>query len=366
MSNDKISARQICALTVLEIIGVDFVIIPQLAIGLAWRDGLTVIIIATLAAAAYSAFLINMAEKYQGADFFDCCRNAFGNFPSRLIVWGFIAKTVLFAGFCLRVFAESLTDIMEGDIPLFAVMAAMALCGLYAAYKGREVRGRLAEIFLLPLLGVIAFVLICGVSGGRADELLPVLEESGFNLTKGIIVVLFWFYPLEYILVSMPYIKDRTSLKKKAVSSVLISGVLCALVFTLTLIRFGAPQMRSLTFSVLEMMYSVSLPASFIERQEGLMMGIWTVGVFFTLSAALYNSGICAEESFGINSKAALVICTVVAVFAGLLPENGDRAYYYLVSTVTVMECIYLFVIPIVLFAASILEGRKNEGRNMD
>ena len=124
-----------------------------------------------------------------------------------------------------------------------------------------------------------AFVLICGVSGGKADELLPVLEESGFNLTKAVIVVLFWFYPLEYILVSMPYIKDRTSLKKKTVSSVLISGVLCALVFTLTLIRFGAPQMRSLTFSVLEMMYSVSLPASFIERQEEMCIRDRPIGI---------------------------------------------------------------------------------------
>ena len=52
MSDDKISARQICALTVLEITGAGFVIIPQLAVDLAWRDGLIVIVIATLAAAA--------------------------------------------------------------------------------------------------------------------------------------------------------------------------------------------------------------------------------------------------------------------------------------------------------------------------
>ena len=307
-----------------------------------------------------------MAERYTGSDLFDCCRNAFGNFPARLIVWGFIAKTVLFGGFFLRLFAESLTDIMEGDIPLSGIMAAMALCGLYAAYKGREVRGRLAEIFVLPMLGVIAFVLICGVSGGRADELLPVLEESGFNLSKAVIVILLWFYPLEYILVSMPYIKDRKSLRKKTVLAVLVSGALCALVFTLTLIRFGAPQMRALNLSVLEMMYSVSLPASFIERQEGLMMGIWTVGAFFTLSAALYNSSVCAGESFGIGSGAALMICAVAAVLTGFLPESGDRACYYLVSIVIFTECIYFFVIPVVLFAAGILEGRKNESRNMD
>lgn len=366
MDKGIISSRQVCALTILNIIGVGFVIIPQLAISFAWRDGFAALLGATVVAAIYSVFITMVMEKYKGEDFFDCCRSAFGNFPARLIIWGFIAKSVVFGGLCLRLFAESLTDIMEGDIPGLAIMVAMLSVGLYAAYKGREVRARLAEIFILPLIGVVGFILICGVNGGRVDELLPILEENGSNITKAVAVILFWFYPLEYLLIASPYIKDKKCLKRNTLSAVIVSGVIFTLVFALTLIRFGAPQMADLTFSVLEMMYSVSLPASFIERQEGLMMGIWTVGMFFTISTVLYNSALCAEESFGINFKPSMFICAVVIILIGILPDSGERTYYYLVTTVTVTESIYLFVIPIVLFAASLLEGKKNESSNMD
>ncbi len=384
MAGNKISKRQIYALLMLEITGVGFVFMPRLALMLAWRDGLTAIILAAIAAAMYSLSVIKIIKTYGNRALFDICGSVLGNFLAILLRCGFIVKTVLFTAFCMRMFAGSAVRVAEGDISVGIIMIAMALCILYAVVKGREARGRLGEIFIFPFFAVIIFVLLCGIQGVRRDnsysELLPVLSENGWDITKGAVSLFMWFYPIEYVLMSLPYISQSSGsdsesdsdissgsgleleLAKGCARAVLLSGLFIAGVFALTVVRFGAAQMGELDYPVLEMMYSVSLPSSFIERQEGLMLGIWIIGVFFTLGAGIYHSGICACEMIkGISHSIASAICAAGAVIIGFLPGESGKIFEYMVSVLLIAEGLYLIVLPLVLCLAKLWEGKKNE-----
>lgn len=359
---NKISVRQTCALIILEVLGVGFVVIPRFALVLAWRDGFAAIILASVIIGCYTAFILKIINKYGGLDLFRICESSLGSVPAKLLRWGFVVKTVLFTGFCLRMFAETVTQVVEADIPVVIIMLTMGLCTLYPAVMGRQVRGRLAELLLVPVLAVLVFVFACGITRGGNDELLPVLSEGGRDIAAAAFSIILWFYPIEYVLMSLPYIKNRDKLKKSCAWTTFGVGMLIAAIFALTLVRFGGAQMRSMDYPVLEMMYSVNLPGSFIERQEGLMMGIWVTGVFFTVGGGIYHSGLCAAEMLkGISSNIASALCVLGAFAIGLLPDSGGKAGYYMINVVLFTECAYLIVLPLVLCLALFWEGRKNE-----
>jgi spore germination protein (amino acid permease) len=360
---DKISARQVCIMLIPEILGVGFVVVPKLAITLAWRDGLTAIAVATVIAALFAGFVIFAVNGYAGRDYFDACESAFGKLTADILRCGFIIKTVIFMGFCLRIFAHTVADTTEGSTSIFAVMSAMALCALYSSLKGREVRGRLSEILLVPMLIVLIIVFACGVKDGCVDEAMPILGERGSDITKAIFAVLLWFYPVEYTLLTLPYIREKRNIGRACGISVLVAGGIMAIIFAVVIMRFGAAQMHSLDYPVLEMMYSVNLPSSFIERQEGLMLGVWIVGVFFVICAGIHHSGMCAQELFKGTSRGLVsAVCTVATVIAGLIPGSVQRAYNGMLDIVMLAESIYFIVVPVMLWLALVIKvGRKEK-----
>lgn len=357
---DKISTRQVCALIVLETLGAGFVAVPCLALLLSGRDGLAAIIIAASVTAAYAVFTVKCMQKYGGADMFAACEKAMGSVSAAALRCGFAVKAVLFSGFCLRVFAETATEVIESDIPYTAVMLTMGLLILYVSSGGAKVRSRLAELLVLPVAAVLIFIFLCGISGQNGDELLPVFAEKGSHILAGSAGLALWFYPLEYVLTDMPHISVRDGrLIKSCVKAVLFSGFIMAGVFALTLIRFGAEQMADMSYPVLEMMYSVNLPGSFIERQEGLMLGIWTCGVFFSAGGAIYHGACRCEEIFKLSPLPACTLCAAAALVVGMLPSGGAEAMEYMTAAVLFAEAIYLVVLPLVLCTAACIGGVK-------
>jgi spore germination protein KB len=358
---DNISAKQTCIMLISEILGIGFVVVPKLAITLAWRDGLTAIIAAAIIAALLARFAVFSVKGYGGKNYFDACEVAFGRLTADILRCGFIIKTVIFMGFCLRVFAHTTADTTEGSTSIFAVMSSITLCALYSSLKGREVRGRLSEILLVPMLLVLIIVFACGVKDGNGDELLPILNESGGDIAKAAFSVLLWFYPIEYTLLTMPYIREKKKIGRACGMSVLVAGGITAIIFAVVIMRFGAAQMHSLDYPVLEMMYSVNLPSSFIERQEGLMLGVWIVGVFFVIGAGIHHSGMCAQELFKGTSRGLVsAVCAVTAVIVGLIPDSAQRAYNGMLDIVMLAESIYFIVVPVMLWLALVIRvGRK-------
>jgi spore germination protein (amino acid permease) len=355
---DRISVRQVCTLLVGEILGVGLVVVPKLAVELAWRDGFIAIIVATLIAALLTRLVIYVLGRYGGRNYFDACAVGFGRIPAVVLGCGFIVKTVLFMGFSLRIFAHTATETMEGHTSIFLVMLAMALCALYSSVKGREVRGRLSELLLVPMLLMLAVVLVCGVGDGQGDELFPMLSERGKDMAKAVFALLLWFYPVEYVLVTLPYISGKKGIGGKCAIAVFISGAVMAMIFALVIMRFGAAQMNSLANPVLEMMYSVNLPDSFIERQEGLMLGVWVVGVFFVISAGVHHCGMCAQQLFKGTSRGVVsLICAIFAVLVGLIPSGFESAFNGLFNVVLFSEGIYFLVIPVLLWVVDLSEG---------
>lgn len=360
--SNKISSRQVFSLITLEMLGAGFVTVPYLALSLAWRDGLAALLVSGLVATLYAFLIIKGEEFFGGRDFFDCCSLALGKISADILRLGFTVKSVLLAGFGLRFFGESASRVMESEISIYFIMGAMIFCILYCILKGRETGGRLAEIFVLPYLGVLAFVFLWGIPDGHITELMPVLSERGDTILKGVYCLALWFYPIEYALIAMPYVSDRQRLKKSCLWSVAVSAVFLTGVFVLTLCRFGAPQMRQMTYPVLEMMYSINLPSSFIERQEGLMLGIWVVGMFFTLRGALYYGGECAAEVFkGTDHRLVCVLCAAAAFGVGVLPRNGTEAGNGFFNVILVGESIYFVALPLLLLFTGLKGEKKSE-----
>ncbi len=362
----NISKRQVFALLVLEMTGAGFVIIPKLALTLAWVDGLTSIIMATAIACFYCIGILKLSELYEGKALFDICDCVLGTFPTAILRCGFVIKSTLFCGLCLGILAHSITRVIEGELSPLWVMITFILLVFYGCIKGREVRGRMGEVFLIPFLAVLLLVIMVGLRDTEGfKELLPLLTEDGGNIITGGVSVFMWFYPLEYVLVSMPYINNSDNLDKVCCKAVLLSGGVIALVFTMTLMRFGASQMAGLDYPVLEMMYTVSLPFSFLERLEGFMLGIWLVGMFFTLNGGLYHSGVCVSELLkGTSLNIAFFMLALGSVAVALITKDISRITSYLISFMLLSESIYLIVLPLVLCLRGLWEDRKNEDFN--
>lgn len=321
----KLSNGQICALTLLNILGMGFVTIPKAAIMTAWRDGLTAIVTASAAAALYVLLLLKVRRGSISAD--------------RLTGCIFIIKTIVVTGLCLGIFADCAAAVGEGNLSKTAIAAAMVLLCLYCAAKGAVTRGRTAQLFIVPMLAALAFIFICAVKECDAGELLPLWSEDIKNTAYSALCCLMWFYPIEYVLLFCENASpERLSL------TVLVSGLIAALAFALALMRFGAPQMSDMAYPVPEMMYSISLPSTFIERQEGLMLMLWVVGAFFTVSGGIFYSGKAAESILkGISPKITLSLCAL-AIFAVAMLQSESLTNFMLPA-----ELGFMALIPFVM-----------------
>jgi spore germination protein len=325
------------------------------------RDGWISVGLSILFALIYAYFITSLMEKHPGKDFVSICVEILGKPLGILTALIYGIKILISAARELSFFSEIAKELLLPDAPLFVTSASLIALAAYAAAKGYEIRARLAEILIAAALIPLIAVFIIAAFDVDYRNLFPVLGAPPQRILEGAFRTSFAFAGLDFCLMIGPFARGVKNLRKGVLTCVAAIGILYVFVTALTLARFGEIEILTQKRPVLEMMDSVDIPGSFMERQEGLIVTFWIISTFAFVNASIFFSSLLFKdiihpkrlsESFGdpVIKKSAHTIYIWLSAAAIFLISLFLTNIETLNKT---LEVAFLLIIPLLLLIIS-------------
>ncbi len=362
--NDKISIRQLQVLLILDIFGTGVIILPRRVAEFGAQDGWIVVIIATLIAVIYAYLISTIGGMFHKESFVSYTQKILGKPIAFFIALGLIAKIIISIAMELRFFGEIVKQTMLYNTPFWVVCLTMLLVGGYAAAKGYEARGRIAEILIFVIFIPLIIVFILAAFNVQLSNILPVFTAKPENLIKGGFSCSIAFTGLEFILLVHPYMQNPKKVRKATIISVLSIGLLMIFITIITIGKFGPYDVARQMWPVLEIMDTIDLPGSFIERQEGFIMSFWIISVFAIVNAGLFFSSVISKDLIKKGQHSTYIIISLIVVFIiSFIPKDIPQVSLILDYCFMTFGLAYFIVIPLLLIAVAKIRrlGEKNE-----
>ncbi|MCL2198015.1 MAG: endospore germination permease [Defluviitaleaceae bacterium] len=365
-SNKKITMRQLQILIILSAMGTGVIVLPRRAaefLPAGAQDGWIIAVGLTLAAMLAGALISIAARTAQkaaedaGAEenpgFIASMEVLLGKPVAYAIGVAMWVKLVIAAGLELRIFLEISRDVMLPNTPMFVVGGVMLAVCAYAAAKGFEVRARVAEVLFALMMLPFLFLFVVSVMDADFSNLRPAFENDVRALIYGSLRLGFILTGLECLLLVSPYVPREKSLVRAVVGGISVAGVLIIGITIVTIASFGRG-VASEPWPVISMMDVISLPGSFIERQEALMFGFWIITAFALANALLFFGGLLLRDMYKKAKLGGGVLLTTIAVFAvSLLPMSRENVFSKIDFLYLTTGAFFIIVLPLILIIAA-------------
>lgn len=361
--NNFITIRQLKLLLILDIFGMGITILPQKAVQYGGQNGWILILIGLIFSLICLFFINKVASIYPDDNFVDYTCKIVGKPLGVVISLGFILKIIISVAMQVRVFSEILKEIMLFNTPFWVISLSMLVLGAYMASKGYEARGRIAEILIFIVFIPLAFVFFIAVFDIDFSNLKPFFRElSVKEALKGGGYMIFYFSGIEFIFLVYPYIKEKKNIQKASMLAIVIVGLIMTIITVITIARFGKYDIAHQMWSVLEIMDTIDLPGSFIERQDALIMTFWIISIFMMVNAGIFFSSLLFKDVIKKGTHTIYIcICIPIIYLISFLPQDIYSVYKILDIFNFTFGTFYILALPIILFLVAKIRGLKCE-----
>lgn len=358
--NDKISLRQLQALLILDLFGTGIITLPRTTAEIAGQNGWMLILGASILAFFYILILNRLALSFPGLTLVELSQKIVSKPIGLLLCLGIGLRLLLTTGLQLRIFCEIIRQTMLLRTPMWVTGGAMLLTAAFLAWKGFETRGRAAEILIvvmfLPLIAV--FILACFHTD--FTNLLPVVLPDTKTLATGSFLTLFSFQGLEFFLLIHPFVQKPKQAGKAAGQAIIVIGILMLLTTIITLARFGPEEVKVKLWPVLQMMDTIDIPGSFIERQDIIIMRFWIISTFAGINAGIFllsllGSRILEKQNFHHKLVFWMVPLLFIICF---FPRNIAQTYDYFHWVTRYFGTLFFLVTPLALYLTHKLQSK--------
>lgn len=348
--NGKISLRQMQILLILDIFGVGVTMLPRRVAEFAGQDGWVLIILGTIIALIYLYVIVKTASLFPNDTFIDYSSKILGRPLGILVSAGFIIKIVVSLSLELRVFGEIIKQIMLFNTPFGFVAICMLLLGGFAAAKGYESRGRIAEILIFIIFIPLIFVFGVAITDVDFTNLKPFFTAPIDSYIKGGFFTAFSFSGIEFLLLAFPYLRRHKNAEKASSQAIIVIGIMMLLITIIAIARFGPFDIVHQMWPVLEIMDTIDLPGSFIERQDALIMSFWILSIFVIVNAGIFFSSLLFKDIVK-KGKQSMYIAILIPIiyFISFLPKNIAETYKLMDTVYYTFGTAYLIVIPLIM-----------------
>ncbi len=355
-ANDKISLRQMQILIILDAFSTGMIIIPRRLAIYGKQDGYIVIMIATLIAMFYMYLIMSVGKLFPNDNFVTYTKRVLTKPLAYIISLGFVLKIIINLTSELRLYSEVINDTILFKTPVIVISISMLLVSMYCASKGIETRARISEILIV--LVVIFMALIISLLTFKADfsNLKPFFNVQPKELAIGSIKSVGAFIGIEYGLLIYPFLRNKKNARKSAIIAVFFHGILLTIISILCITRFEYINLQRQLYPVLELINTIELPGTFIERQDSIVISFWIIGVFTTMSAGLFFSCILLKNIFKKGSHFTYIsICALIVLFLSTTTDTIAEIFFTIEFISLGLNLFYSLVLPLlIIFLAKV------------
>jgi len=128
---------------------------------------------------------------------------------------------------------------------------------------------------------------------------------------------------------------------------------------------FNVKQTSKLIWPTITMFKSIDIPGSFVERWDGVVMSIFIIFFFTTLTNIYYFSADIVKHVFKLEDVklSSLIIIPFIYIIA-LYPSNIGEVYFYSNKIILYLSIINLVIIPLLLLFITIIKKRSEKYEN--
>lgn len=360
-TNNKINKTQLSVIFINSIIGVEALALPNKLAEKVGTDGWLVILAAGFLSILLVSMVNSVAVKYPGKSMVEFGRELVPSPVANIISLIYMVEFLIIGGVILKFFNEVMNVFLLSRTPFQVINITILLLAIYMVRSGIEAMGRL---FMMATLILLIPTIVIGLSilpDINVANFLPILHTEKIDLLKTIPQTISSYSGFQIIFFVTFFVKeDKKSIKKYEIVSMISVIFLYLSIYLVTLGKYGATKLEYQLWPVMSLMRSIQIPSAFLENIDALVMSVWMVSVFTSLSVALYGSSFIFSRLLKTNEMKPFVIpAAIIIYFIGSLPENLAEKISYSDKAVSMTSIITLLIVPVLYFIISKVKGKK-------
>lgn len=265
----------------------------------------------------------------------------------------------------LRDASDLLITSIYDQTPMFVINALMIVSIAYVLHKGIEVLGRIAEIYLVIIVGLGILGTLTVLFSGIIDfkNLFPMLEKGWkpILMTAYSQTIIFPFGEMIAFTMVLPYLNKPQKALKTGISAMIISGVILSYTTLLNIAVLGVDIASRSTFPLFTTISKVNI-AEFIQRVDAIVILTLIIGDFFKIAIFYYAAVMGAMDVFKIQQHYKLVFPIGIIVLYSSLMIASDFSEHIKEGKLALKTSHALFSvgIPLLLLVAFQIRKRFN------
>lgn len=360
-TNNKINKTQLAVIFINSVLGVEALSLPNRLSEKVGTDGWIVIIAAGIISIFLVAMINSVAVKYPGKSMVEFGRELVPSPIANIISLIYMIEFIIIGGVILKFFNEVMNIFLLSKTPFQVINITILLLAIYMVRSGIEAMGR---FFMIATIILLIPIIVTGVSilpDINISNFYPVFYINKIELLKTIPQTISSYSGFQILFFITFFVKeDKKSLKKYEIISMIIVIITYLLIYLVTLGKYGASKLEYQLWPVMSLMRSIQIPSAFLENIDALVMSVWMVSVFTSLSVALYGSSFIFSRFLKADEMKPFVIPIAVLIyFIGSLPENLAQKIAYSDRAVNMTSIITLLIVPTLYFIISKIKEKK-------
>lgn len=327
----KISSRQLGILLIVTIVGVGILTLPREVLEIAGTDGWILIILGGIASILMSLVIHTLSMRFPNQTIIEYSEELLGRPLSILIGIIIFTYCSMFAAFSVRIFGEVLKMFLLPKTPIEVITITFLLTAGYLVRNGLEPIVRFYELIIMIMFIPYLLALFAGTSNVNFTNLLPVFQTSPRVLLKGSFQIIFSYIGFEFIFLLFPFVSDQKNIRKTLLISISSIILLYLITNIFVLATFGEDTIESLIWPLMAYIKSIEIPGGFIEQLEGIIMTIWVLFIYTTLSTVYFLSSFTLSRVMNVKEHSFFVSLLLPVIYIlSLLPDNVAQLYDWL------------------------------------
>lgn len=268
------------------IIGVGILTIPRsLAQELESPDGWISLALSGVIVMIFCYLYTRLQRNFVGMNILEYLKQgSIGKWGAKILAILFIIYFITLCSFEARILTVVVKMYLLDQTPSEVVAGCILLLTTYAVHKGVQGVIHLNLIFMPIIMLVIMGVLSFNIPEFDYDALRPVFSEGVSPVLLTLKNTLLSFLGIESIFFFMAYMKKSDLRSLPLNISLGIITILYILVTTFAYSIFSLDATKFITFPTIELAKEIEVPGAFFERFESLMMTVWIMTIFNTMT----------------------------------------------------------------------------------
>lgn len=319
LEDGKISSKQYFFIIFSVIVSVSIFSVPAPAIALAKQEIWLAMAIAALVDGVVAVVLFYLGLKYFPQSLIQYCDTILGRLPGKILGGIFVGFFIHVAAITLRIFGDFMTTAVMPETPMLFFVITLAVFSAFAVWNGLEVMGRLSELLGPAILLFSAITIFLVSNKVELDNLKPLFYTRPADILLSSLIPGSWFGICIIMGMLLPYHNKPKQTLKAKMGGVVVGSVFMIIYMLVMIGVFGVQGIASRTYPGYSLAKMVSV-GDFLERIESIMMAIWVVGGFLTVTFLYYSAVLGIAQLLKLRSyKPAVIPIGFLLIFLSVL-----------------------------------------------